>query len=308
MPFFSVIVPLYNKEKFIRNTLDSILAQSFSDFELIIVNDGSTDESEEKVRSFSDPRIHYYSRKNEGVSSARNFGIGVATAEYIAFIDADDYWFPDFLKTMNRTIARFSNQKIFSAAIEIETSGKVFPAQYSIEKNSTPLLVDFFDASLKECVIWTSSAVFQKDVFEKVGVFDTKIPSGQDTDLWIRIGLEFKVVFTSRILARYVFDPQSLSKNRHYTTTKLDFQKFETLEKSQSGLKKYLDYNRYSLAIKSKLNRDEGHFRAFYNAIDFSNLPLRKRILLKFPAPILEMLIKMQRFLAEKGLSRSVFK
>ena len=92
MPFFSIIIPLYNKEKFIENTIQSVLGQSFEDFELIVVNDGSTDTSLELVNKLKDKRIKTYSISNAGVSKARNFGIQKATSKLIVFLDADDLW------------------------------------------------------------------------------------------------------------------------------------------------------------------------------------------------------------------------
>ena len=308
MPFFSVVIPLYNKEKFIGNTLQSVLGQTFSDFEVVVVDDGSTDSSAATVKQFTDSRIQYYSKENEGVSTARNFGINAAASDFIAFIDADDFWYPDFLQTMHQNIQRFPDQMVFSAAIEVETARNLIPAQYSIQKTGVCELVDFFEASCKEAVIWTSAAVFHKDVFQKCGVFDMAIKSGQDTDLWMRIGLVYKVVFCWKVLARYVYDDNSLSKNMAYTATKINFSKFSELEKSNSKLKKYLDLNRFSLAIKSKIHNDPTGFNNFYHAIDLNGISWKKKILLKLPPFLLKRLIRVKRQLAEVGLGNSVFK
>ena len=308
MPFFSVIIPLFNKEKYIENTLQSVLNQTFSDYEIIVVNDGSTDQSEAIARQITDSRIRFFNNDNQGASAARNFGIGVAQSTYIAFLDADDYWYPEFLETIHRSISMFPQQKAYSTAIEIETGGNVIPARYSISGKRNPTIVDFFDASQKECVIWTSSSIFHKDVFAEIGVFDTTILSGQDTDLWIRIGLEYSVAFTNKILAKYVYDPTSLSKTKSLTPGKLNFEKFAILEKSNPRLKKYLDLNRYALALKSKMNGDNTHFEALYQAIDKRNLSLRKRLLIELPAKALKILRKLQLELSNYGLARSVFK
>ena len=232
MPFFSVIVPLYNKANFVENTLKSVLNQNFTDFEVIIVNDGSIDKSEEKVKGFNDDRIKYFYQENQGASSARNFGIEKANSNYITFIDADDYWFPNFLQEMFNNINEFSEQKVFAAAIEIETSKNIIPALYSIENRKNIQIVNYFDASYKTTAICTSCAVFHKSVFEKIGNFDTEIKSNQDTDLWIRIGLVYPVVFLNKILARYVFDDKSLSKKKIDWSQKLNFYKFIELEKN----------------------------------------------------------------------------
>jgi len=308
MPFFSVVIPLYNKQQFIGNTLKSLLNQTFDDFEILIVNDGSTDKSEAVVQTFSDNRIQYFSQENRGVSAARNVGISNANATYICFLDADDYWHPHFLETMHDSIFKFPEQYVFAASIEIETAKTVFKPKYSILKTGDFELVDYFDASLKESVIWTGSTVFHKSVFEKSGNFDCNIRSGEDIDLWIRIGLLYPVLFSWKIVARYVFDPESLSKNKIYTGNTINFSKFETLENSHPTLKKFLDLNRFSIAIKSKLAGKNDAFKTYKNDIDFKNLNFKKRILLQLPTWILRILIQIKTLKANLGLGNSVFK
>lgn len=309
MPFFSIVIPLYNKQHFIAITLESVLSQTFEDFEIIIVNDGSTDASENKVKQFNDPRIQYYLRENKGVSAARNFGITLSKGSYIAFLDSDDFWYPDFLQTMHRNIGRYGKEyKVFSAAIEIETSRNVFPAQYSIQKTGYCEVVDFFEASSKEAVIWTSSAVFHKSVFEKSGVFDSHVKYAEDTDLWIRIGLDFKIVFDWKILSRYVFDGKSVSRAAQYFFEESSFLKYAELEKTNPKLKKFLDLNRFSVAIKSKIAGNHKNFRKCYDAIDFKNLNVRKRTLLHLTGFQLKILVGLKSWLADIGIGNAVFK
>ncbi len=308
MSFFSIIIPLYNKENFIENTLNSVLNQSFTDFEVILINDGSTDKSEEIILKFNDFRIRYFTKENGGVSTARNLGIEKAQSNYITFIDADDYWYPCFLQKMFENIHRFPELKVFSAAIEVETSKKVIASSYSIKKTGECQIVNYFHASLKETAICTSCAVFHKSIFMETGNFDTKIQSGQDTDMWIRIGLAYPVLFSWKILARYVYDAKSLSKKELYSIYKLNFSKFEELEKTNPDLKKFLDLNRFSLAIKSKIAEKNTLFENYYKAIDLNTLSIKKRILLLMPAPILSLLIDLKKNLAEFGLGSSVFK
>lgn len=308
MPFFSIIIPLYNKENFIVNTLKSILDQSFTDFEVIIVNDGSIDSSEEKILKFNDARIRYFSKENGGVSSARNLGIEKALANYISFIDADDYWYPNFLFEMYENIKRFPDQKVFSAAIEFEISKKVIPAVYSITKTGDFEIVNYFSASSKESVIWTSCAVFHKSVFETSGIFDPKIKISEDTDLWIRIGLNYSILFSWKILARYVYDPNSISRNLNYIMKESTFLKYNSQEKENKLLKKFLDINRFSAAIKSKLNGDISTFKKHSNDILPSNIGLKKQFLLILPSCILRKLVFLKTFLTTIGLGNSIFK
>lgn len=308
MPFFSVIIPLFNKEKFIEATLKSVLNQSFIDFEILIIDDGSTDNSASIIKGFDDARIRYYYKENAGVSSARNDGIEKAQSNYISFIDADDYWYPDFLEEMFKNIQSYPEQKVFSAAIEIETSKKIIPAIYSIIKTSDHEIVNYFIASYKETVICTSCAVFHKSIFEKIGTFDIEVKSGQDTDMWIRIGMNYPVVFSWKILARYIYDENSLSKNKNYLNKKINFSKFEKEEITNPSLKKFLDLNRFSLAIKSKLIGDVKNFNSYSKPIDLKNITVKKRILLLMPSVILKPLINLKLILANNGFGNSVFK
>lgn len=308
MPYFSIIIPVYNKERFVAKTLKSALSQAFTDFEIIIINDGSTDQSEARILEFKDSRIQYYPKKNEGVSTARNFGIEKSTGEYICFLDSDDYWYPDFLKTMHWYTLEIEEQKVFASAIEIQTKNKLVKAQYSIISNYDFEIVDFFKASQKECVLWTSSTCLHKSVFEKTGIFDTKIKKGEDTELWIRIGLQFPIVFIHKILARYVYDAESVSRNLNYYFEPYTFEKYSLQEKENPDLKKYMDLNRFSAVIKSTMNGDGNTARRIYSEIDLKNLNWKRRLLLQLPSALLKLLLKLKTFLGNIGLGNSVFR
>ncbi len=308
MPQFSIIIPLYNKQNFIENTIKSVLNQGFTDFELIIVNDGSTDNSEEKVLAFKDTRIQYFRKENGGVSSARNFGIEKAKSDYIVFIDADDYWYPDFLAIMFDKINQFPEIQVFSAGIEVETPKKVFYAKYSIERTGESEIVNYFKASQMQSVICSSCAVFHKSVFEKTGRFDTNLKNGEDTDMWIRIGLIYPILFTWKVLVRYIYDIDSLSKIHKIAIESLDFSKYSSEEKNNPDLKFFLDLNRFSLAIKSKIMLNKVRFEKFNNEIDYKQFPLKKRIILLIPVFILKPLINLKSFWVTIGLGNSVFK
>ncbi|WP_264520757.1 glycosyltransferase family 2 protein [Flavobacterium sp. N1994] len=308
MPFFSIIIPVFNKEPFVKKTLKSVLNQSFTDFEIIIVNDGSTDESEAKILSYNDPRIHYFSKLNEGVAIARNFGIEKAQGEFICFLDADDFWHPTFLSTMHSYIQKLPEQKVFATAIEIETNKKSITAQYSIPKISYFEIVNFFDASQKECVLWTSSIAIHKSVLRTVGNFDPIIKKCEDTELWIRIGLNYPIVFIWEILAKYVYDESSISRQWNYFFEPYTFNKYALLEKQNPKLKQYIDLNRFAAVIKCKLLSNYKLAEEIYSTIDLKSLPWKKRILLKMPAIILKILIQFQKFTTNIGLGNSVFR
>lgn len=308
MAFFSIVIPLYNKENFIVKTINSVIQQTFTDFEIIIVNDGSTDKSETKVLDFNDSRIHYFSKKNEGVSSARNFGIEKATSNYICFLDADDYWHPNFLAEFHKVITENPNKKVFSCAIEIGIKNKIYPAKYSINSTEKTQIVNYFEASSKQSIISSSSVVFHKSVYESIGVFDPTIKTSEDTDFWIRVGIGYPIVFINTILARYVDSTYGLSRTKKDFSTSLNYNKFATLETTNLPLKRFLDLNRFSDAIKAKIYGDSMNFKTFYSAIKEENLSFKKRILLKMPRIMLLVLIQLQQIGAQIGLTKSVFK
>ena len=308
MPRFSIVIPVFNKEKFVAKTLKSVLSQTFADFEIIVINDGSTDKSEAEILAVVDERIRYFSKKNEGVAVARNFGISKASADYICFLDADDFWFTSFLATMNEYIQKFPDESVFACAIEIETNKKTIPAQYSFDKRSEFEIVNFFEASQKEAVLWTSSVCIHKDVFIKCGVFDEQLNVSEDTDLWIRIGLHYQVVFIWQILARYVFDENSISRNLNYIFEDAFFEKYISEEKQNPALKKYMDLNRFSTVIKSSMNGNWKTSLEVCAEIDLKNLTKKKRILLELPPIMLKPLIRFQRFLVNIGIGNSVFR
>ena len=308
MPFFSIIIPVFNKEQFIAKTLKSVLDQSFADFEIIIINDGSTDQSGAKILDYKDPRIHYFSKGNEGVAIARNSGIDKAKGEYICFLDADDYWYPDFLKTLYTYIQKLPEQKVFATAIEIETKNNCLPAHYSISKNSEFEIVNFFEASQKECVLWTSSIAIHQSILKTLGGFDTQIKKCEDTELWIRIGLHYPIVFIWQVLAKYGYDESSISRNWNYFFEPYTFDKYALLEKQNPKLKQYIDLNRFSAVIKCKLNGDSKRAQEIYSEIEMKSLTWKKRILLKIPAFVLKTLIEFQKSTTNIGLGNSVFR
>jgi glycosyltransferase involved in cell wall biosynthesis len=302
MPYFSIIIPLYNKEKYIQKTLESVLNQTFTDFEVIVVDDGSLDESFQKASAFNDDRILLFSKKNEGVSIARNFGIKNSKANYISFLDADDLWDKNFLKTMHSYIRKLPEQCVFSTAKKIGAKNIIYEPAYSIFKTGNYEIVDFFNSSQKECVLWTSCVAINKSVFEKVGVFDIKISKGEDTELWIRIGLEYQIVFIWEALALHVYDPNSISRNSNYYLDDYTFDKYSELEKTNINLKKYLDLNRYSAAQKSKIIGKKKNYKKLVTEIEWRYFSLYKKLLIRLPRFVLSTLLIIKNKLVNLGL------
>lgn len=309
-PFFSIVISLYNKEKYIKSTIESVLSQTFQDFEMIIVNDGSTDDSETIVRHIHDHRIKYFTQENKGASAGRNTAISKSSGMYIALLDADDLWRPTYLETIHQLIQSHPDQHVFATAVTRETSSNAIPSVYSIKdlKNKGVYLVDYFESSYINTLLTSSSTVVHHKVFEKIGTYDTSIKSGQDIDLWIRIGLHYKVIFINETLVRYRYEKRSLSNRTIQVMDKPKFDKHIVLEATNTGLNKFIDLNRYSMAILSKLGNDQSSFDRYEKAINDTNLNRRQRFLLKQPAIIVQLLHAIKKLMQQLGIQLSAFK
>lgn len=202
---FSIVLPVYNKEKSIFSTVTSILNQTFQDYELIIINDGSTDNTEKVLKQIKSEKINYIYSENNGVSSARNLGIENAQYDWIAFIDGDDLWDKNYLEVIQRYIAEFPEYSIFSTAIKYNENGNEYYPKYSINlKNKEFLIIEnFFKASLGDPILSSSSTVVKSNLIKSVGGFPIGIKMGEDLDTWCRISEKSSIVFINKALVTY---------------------------------------------------------------------------------------------------------
>lgn len=187
---FSVIIPLYNKQNFVAKTIQSILDQTYSLFEIIVVDDGSTDNSYYEVKQIDDERIRIFRKKNEGVSIARNYGIYKAKHKYITFLDADDIWLPDFLQTINTLIIKYSQSGIYTTGYTLVYPHKRVDILCNQATKGASLMVNDYCRSLirnEIFTLWTGAICVKKALFEKAGYFPEKIKRGEDLDMWLRL-------------------------------------------------------------------------------------------------------------------------
>lgn len=213
---FSVVIPLYNKAAVVSNTLESVLNQTYTNFEILIVNDGSTDNSLEVIRKFRDNRIKVFSKENGGVSSARNYGIMQAKGEYIAFLDADDIWKPDFLREINRLIAIYPGCGIYSSGYILTKKQQEILYAYPEEG----IIKEYFKKCFKNGTLYchTSCVVIPAPVFLEVGYFPENICAGEDLYMWIKVAKKYAVCVTPLALAvyQYQFSSQTTWMNKKY--------------------------------------------------------------------------------------------
>ncbi|MDD2797793.1 MAG: glycosyltransferase family A protein [Bacteroidales bacterium] len=208
-PFFSVVIPLYQKEKFISRAIDSVVFQTYRYFELLVVDDGSTDNGPKIVSHYKDKRIRLIHQENQGVSAARNRGILEAKSDYIALLDADDRWEPDFLLEMKNLIDSYPDCGWYSSKRINYYKHKKKELSYS--NISKGVVDDFFKIAVDNDIVHSSSIVVPKQVFQKIGGFDTNVKTGEeDFVMWTKIAANYKVCYTDRPLTWYFFDELNL--------------------------------------------------------------------------------------------------
>ena len=215
---FSVVIPLYNKQDSIAATLQSVLAQTYTNYEIIVVDDGSTDESanvaeamlrECKVYSV-ECRGKVIRKANGGVSSARNAGILAAKGEYIAFLDGDDLWHPEYLETLHQLIEDYPDAALYGIGCTTIHGDK-------IPENVTPstLRGEVEDVWNNYPGYWTgSSSSSSRARLLEIGLFDTRMTHGEDIDMWWRLLLSGKGAFDNRVLAYYRQDTENRAMNK----------------------------------------------------------------------------------------------
>lgn len=210
-PFFSVIIPTYNRWIRLQKAIKSALNQQFSNIEVIVVNDGSTDETHNQLVLWQqeEPRLKVITQANLGVSSARNAGIFTAKAPWLAFLDSDDEWNSDKLTMFFEYIQNHAELKI------IHSNELWIRNNKPVKQHFTRSGGEIFKDCLKRCCIGPSTVVIHKDVFTKVGVFRPDFVVCEDYDLWLRISSCFKVGFIEASLVIKHGHDNQLSLKHH---------------------------------------------------------------------------------------------
>jgi glycosyltransferase involved in cell wall biosynthesis len=209
MPKVSVTIPVFNASQFISQAIESVLNQTYSDYELIVVDDGSTDDTASIVMKYGE-RLRYIYQKNQGLSSARNTGIEKAEGEYLAFLDADDYWDKEKLK---HQVAVLNNSPdtgvVYTALRVVDKDGHLIEARRCLAKGHI-----FSNLLTENCVVGScSSSLIRRKCFEKVGTFDETLSASEDWDLWLRIASHYSFDFVDLPLTFYRLHAGNMHKD-----------------------------------------------------------------------------------------------
>ncbi len=210
MPSISVVVPLYNKENHINRCLDSIFNQTYQDFEIIVVNDGSTDNSEKRVHDYSDSRLRLINKQNGGEASARNCGIENSQTDTIAFLDSDDQWLPGFLEKIIYLKNKYPEAKVYSTAVyhnngsrfTYPTINKMYPKKWDGIIQGKEIFQIGFPFN-------SSSIAINRQTLDQYGYFDENLKIGTDSDMWFRLILLVPFAHSHDYLSEVFLDSQN---------------------------------------------------------------------------------------------------
>jgi glycosyltransferase involved in cell wall biosynthesis len=209
----SVVVPLYNKENSIHETIISVLDQSFTDFELLIIDDGSTDDSLSVVSKINDARLVVHSKVNGGVSEARNFGIEKSNGEFIFLLDADDIIKKDCLTTLYNLTRKYSEESVFTANFEIVNGNSIISSSYC-KGVKTVVISNVYESLWEgEYFVRTGNTLIKRDCFKNIGMFDSKISYYEDMDHILRLIKNYNIVYTPEVIFTYKMEHNFLSSN-----------------------------------------------------------------------------------------------
>ena len=309
-PFFSIVIPLYNKEKYILDALQSVLNQTFENYEVIVVEDASTDKSQEVISTLKSEKVTVIKHDtNKGLSASRNTGIKNAKSNYIAFLDADDFWKDNYLEELFLLINSYPKAKLFATNYEelYQNDTILLPSNNSKNLEEKTIIHNFFEISLAQPLYCPSSFCVEKSVFETIGFYNESIRFGEDVDFNIRANLSYQLAYTKKPLVRYTMlsenqITQSLISGKIIT----DFDFFDT-KKTSKSVKKYLDFHRYIMAKHYKTENNADEFEKMKKGIDIKNLNLKQKILLNAPIPLLNLVKKVKLFFLTKGIRFSTY-
>ncbi len=225
----SIIIPTYNRAAFLLHAVQSVLAQTFQDFEIIIIDDGSTDNTAQLIHSLQEPRIRYLTQANQGVAAALNRGWRAAKGTYIGRIDSDDAWLPTLLERLVPVLERDTTLgAVYARAQGMDASGQTLPQLSGAPER-------FPGETLKSLVygdfVTPIAVIIQRAALERVGGYDESLPGTEDWDLWIRLAPYYGIAYVPEILARYRYHANNLTRAGSERMTRLMQDRLRILDK-----------------------------------------------------------------------------
>ena len=294
---FSVVIPLYNKSRSISATLNSVLAQDCTSFEVVVVDDGSTDGSAEIIKKIPDNRIRLFQQPNTGVSAARNRGIKEAKYNYIALLDADDLWEKNYLSEMITLIKDFPGAGMYGCAFDEVCNKKQYRSVSSLPDNYMGYVEDYFCLARKSFLFWTSAVILNKGLLGNKLGFDEQMSFGEDLDLWFRIAYHHKVAYLNKVLAHYnkISENREMSKHHAFHSSIISHTtKYQAMEDVSFEFRRFINWFRIQkipeLFLRYGLNKSER--QNYLELIDPSGQGIKIRLFLVLPDYLQLLIIK----------------
>ena len=306
---FSVIIPLYNKSPYVAKAIGSVLSQRFSDYELIVIDDGSKDNSAEIARQaiLGRENCRLIQQENAGVSVARNNGVAASVGNYLCFLDADDWWDPSFLEEMSNLIGEFPEAGVYGVNYTIvnETKRKTRVAKIGVEDGFESGYINYCQTYAKTMYmpLWTGAVCVPRRVFVEMGGFPKGIKLGEDFLLWIRIALRYRVAFLNKPLAYYNQDVEVANRGTNHLYApeehmlwNLSF--LEPIEQTDADYKRLVDQLRvYGLMPYLIDKRTNDAARKELSKVDWNAQPSKVQRLYRQPIWVL----RLRRFCLRLG-------
>ena len=306
---FSIVIPVFNKEKYIKETILSVLNQTYDNYEIIIINDASTDNSLKIIEQvISDKAVIINNKNNLGLSASRNIGFEASSEKYVAFLDGDDVWDKNFLKEINELIINFPKESIFGTYYKENYNGKILYPKINIKEKllGTKFVVkNFFEANLRRLIITQSCLVFKKNIFDTVGLYNLEITFAEDIDFYIRCFQNFNLAYSYQ-----TYHTQRKMVHKSISNSKTDNLNYPLLDKYlgiSDELNRFINFYNYCFCRRKKNEGSKKSMIYYRNKIRFRWIGFLKTIVLFLPEFLYTTLLKFKRYLLKKGINISTY-
>ncbi len=306
MKSFLVIIPLCNKETTIERCLQSVLQQSFESFDVVVINDGSTDNSATMLEGLVSDKVELIHQENKGVSATRNLGIEIAIKnkyQAVALLDADDYWMENHLSNLHTAMTECPEATVVTTNYRYQVGHRRYSkTKFSfLHADHIKIVEPFFEGNYFNAVMTSSSIAI--NLKNKPSIrYDEKLTHTEDTDFMIRAAMQYRIAFNPVVSVTIDQSaPQRSDKIPMAQQHIMDFDQYESKVDEHSGLKKFLDINRFSIAIGYRLQNDIKNAALYQHKIDPSSLTKKQQQLLTMTTRQLKALKRTQKILGNLG-------
>lgn len=304
MPKISVVIPVYNKANFIAETLNSVYEQTFTDYEILLINDGSTDGSLEILETFKKENTTVYSQENKGLSHARNTGISLAKAPLICLLDADDLWETSHLENIYSLSIKYPEATLYGTRyIDLFKNGILVLPKWNLETSENDFIVrDFFKSSLFQPIITPSSFGFKKNIISEIGGFNEDATYFEDADFFIRANLKFQLAYSTHPSVKYRFESENQVTHSPLHKEKIpDLTLYTKNNPTHKTLNTYVNLHLYFLCNHFKTEGAQEQFKELRKKVEVHSLNYKQRFLLDLPRFLLVILRRVKGKLLRKG-------